>query len=153
MKVLAFVLLAVVAATAGLMLWIRFSPIDAGKWHVDIARADYAPPPNAAAFCRTAEARVSFGAGDLAALDAIAVASPRTERLAGSVAEGHITWVTRSALMGYPDFTTAQVKGDRLCVVARQGMGTEDFGVNAARLGGWLQQLGGLNEAPDLRWE
>ena len=49
-------------------------------------------------------------APDLAALDAVAMAWPRTERLAGGPEEGRITWVTRSALVGFPDYTTAAVR-------------------------------------------
>jgi hypothetical protein len=44
----------------------------------------------------------------LARLDEIALATPRTTRLAGSPDEGRITWITRSALWGFPDYTTAQ---------------------------------------------
>ena len=52
--------------------------------------------------------------------------------------------------------TTAAVRevegAPRLCLVARQVYGLEDMGVNAARLKAWLQELTGLNEAPDLVW-
>lgn len=147
------ILVAILLLVLGLALWIRLAPIDPARWHVDIAGEDYEPPPRAAAFCQPADARVSFAAGDLAALDAIAMAWPRTRRLAGSVADGHVTWVTRTRLMAYPDFTTAQVRGDRLCVIARQGIGQEDWGVNTRRLEAWLQALGGLNEPPELKWE
>lgn len=153
MKILGYILLAAIGVAVALAVWMRLSPIDTARWHIDITAPDYTPPGNAAAFCRPATSRVSFGAGDLAGLDAIATAAPRTTRMAGSVAEGHITWVTRTRLMGFPDFTTAQIKGDRLCVIARQGVGLDDLSVNSKRLGAWLQQLGGLNERPDLRWE
>lgn len=153
MRIIGYILLLIIGLTVALMVWMRLSPIDAARWHIDITAPNYTPPGNAAAFCRPDTERVSFRAEDLEGLDAIAIAWPRTTRIAGSVAEGHITWVTRSRLMAYPDFTTAQIKDDGLCVIARQGVGREDMGVNAARLGAWLQQLGGLNEAPDLRWE
>lgn len=153
MSRLSFILIVLLVGCAGVMLWVRFSSIDPGKWHEDLTSSSFVPPRNAAAFCRPADRRVSFGADSLAALDDIAIGWPRTKRIAGSVEEGHITWVTRSVLFGYPDFTTAQIRGDRLCVIARQGIGLEDFGVNAKRLGAWLQTLGGLNEVPDLIWE
>lgn len=81
----------------------------------------------------------------LARLDAIALASPRTTRLAGSPQEGRITWVQRSRLMGYPDYITAEADavpgGTRLDVISRQRYGRGDMGVNAARLKDWLGRL------------
>lgn len=89
--------------------------------------------------------RLSLGRGApedlLARLDAVALATPRTRRLAGSVAEGRITWITRSALWGFPDYTTAEVRPDGLYVHARLRFGSEDMGVNAARLRDWLSRL------------
>jgi len=79
--------------------------------------------------------------GMLARLDAIALATPRTRRLAGGVAEGSITWITRSALWGFPDYTTAEVQADGLYIFARIRFGGGDGGVNAARLREWQAQL------------
>jgi hypothetical protein len=82
------------------------------------------------------------------------MATPRTTRLAGRPGQDRISWVTRSALMGYPDVTTAaQLADGRICVIARQRFGQRDGGVNEQRLGGWLQQLYRLSAAPDLRWD
>jgi len=80
-------------------------------------------------------------AAALARLDAIAMASPRTRRLAGSPAEGRITWISRSRLWGFPDYTTAEATPGRLVIHARQRFGSDDWGVNAARLQDWLAQL------------
>ena len=81
----------------------------------------------------------------LARLDATAIATPRTHRIAGTPDEGRITWETRSLLIGYPDYTTAQVTGTaagtRLDILARSRFGASDFGVNAARLTAWLGAL------------
>jgi hypothetical protein len=79
-------------------------------------------------------------------LDAIAMASARTRRLAYDEKSGLATWITRSAFFGFPDYTTAQVRQDGDAVVlhvfARQRFGSDDFGVNAARLRDWLARLG-----------
>jgi uncharacterized protein (DUF1499 family) len=77
----------------------------------------------------------------LARLDAIALATPRTIRLAGSPADGRITWVTRSLLWGFPDYTTAEARPDGLYIHARLRFGRSDLGVNAARLQDWLGRL------------
>jgi uncharacterized protein (DUF1499 family) len=138
-------------AVAG-MAYIRLVPSDPARWHVDLAAGGL--PTNAHAFCIKPGSRYDAQEDPtalLARLDAIALATPRTERLAGSAGEGRITWVTRSALMGFPDYTTAQVMpGPGLCVAGRQRFGAEDLGVNAARIGGWMQKLLGLEERPEM---
>ena len=145
------VLVVIVALAVALAAWVRLAPVDPARWHADLTDPG-AVPPFKAGFCPEAGARTVFAPEDVARLHAIALATPRTAVLAGSPETGHVTYITRSRLMAYPDFTTVQVVDGRLCAIAQQGMGREDFGVNAARLGGWLQELGGLNEPPDLRW-
>ncbi|WP_367890165.1 DUF1499 domain-containing protein [Rhodobacter calidifons] len=136
----------------GGMAYIRLAPSDPARWHVDLAAGGW--PSNAHVFCIKPGARYDVQEDPqalLARLDAIALATPRTERLAGSPEEGRITWVTRSALMGFPDYTTAQVMpGPGLCVAGRQRFGSEDLGVNEARIGGWMQELLGLEERPAM---
>ena len=141
----------VLVLVAGVMAYIRLAPSDPADWHVDLAAGNI---PKAHVFCIRPGSRYDVQ-GDpkalLARLDAIALASPRTVRLAGSAEEGRITWVSRSALMGYPDYTTAQVmEGQGLCIAGRQRFGSEDWGVNAARIGDWVQALLGLPEPPEM---
>ena len=136
----------------GLVLYIRTAPDDPARWQVPVAVADAATPgpcadrvvpvpKGARATC------LLSGTPDqvLARLDAVAMAAPRTTRLAGSVTEGRITWVQRSRLMAFPDYITAEVaaapEGTRLDVVSRQRYGSSDLGVNAARLRDWLARL------------
>lgn len=135
----------------GALAFVRLAPTVPGDWHVDLAAPDF-DPGIGQVFCITPENRYGpLAEGALAQLDAIAMATPRTERVAGSAEEGRITWVSRSALMGYPDFTTAQVmEGPGLCVYGRQRFGRGDWGVNAARIGGWMQELLGLTEVPGM---
>ena len=81
----------------------------------------------------------------LARRNAIALATPRTRLLAGSLDGGHIIWITRTAIFGFPDCTTAEAQRDgeatRLEVYGQQRHGHRDFGVNAARLRDWLARL------------
>mgnify|MGYP000701681118 CR=1 FL=1 len=81
------------------------------------------------------------GPDTLEQLDMIARATPRTRVLAGSLAEGRYTYVTRSAIIGFPDFTTVEQQADVVRIHARQRFGSSDLGVNAARVDGWLQAL------------
>ena len=137
----------------GGMAYVRLAPSDPAEWHVDLAATGI--PAKAHVFCIRPDNRYGPIPGDpaalLAKLDGIALATPRTKRLAGSAEAGRITWVTRSALIGFPDYTTAQVlEGRSLCIAGRQRFGSEDWGVNAARIGGWMQELLGLNERPEM---
>ncbi len=159
--------LAVIAGVCALILagaaaWVRLAPDDPARWHRPSYRlsgpgwspAAFLPPGDPALVRATpqgAEAPVLFrGTGvaqALTMLDRAALAAPRTRRLAGSAAEGRITWVARSALWGFPDYITADARAEGadayVLVSARQRYGRRDFGVNAARLGDWLARLGG----------
>lgn len=127
--------------------YIRLAPSDLATWHVAPPRALFRNLPGdqvqaieGAAILRLSPARGS--ARDLLErLDAIALATPRTARLAGSPGEGRITWITRSAFWGFPDYTTAEADPDGLRLYARLRFGRSDFGVNAARLTDWLARL------------
>jgi hypothetical protein len=144
----------VLVLVAGVMAYIRLAPSDPADWHIDLEKdrrevMAYALMPPGSDLVRPLEggayADLFVGANAakdlLAMLDAVAMAAPRTTRLAGNVAEGRITWITRSALWGFPDYTTAQVTPAGLSVYARLRFGRGDMGVNAARLRDWLAQL------------
>jgi hypothetical protein len=145
--------LALLAALAALAAYMRLAPIDPGRWHADLAAPGFTP--EGAAFCPEAGSRDVI-AGGLDAIARVAETWPRTRLIAGSLEEGRMTWVTRSRIFGFPDFTTAQIvrKGgeDMVCLAARQGYGAADFGVNPHRLGAWLMTAQGLPEPPPLRW-
>jgi uncharacterized protein (DUF1499 family) len=137
-----------IVAALGLMTYIRLAPSDPADWHVtaNLYGWDQGGPWDQVVTMRGgATLRLSPAIGApadlLARLDAIATATPRTSRVAGSVAEGRITWETRSLIWGFPDYTTAGVRDDGLYLYARLRFGLEDFGVNAARLQSWLARL------------
>lgn len=133
----------VLAALVGFAAYVRLAPSDPGRWHV--APVAEGPWGEVVAGEGWATLRLpperGLPAELLARLDAVALATPRTIRLAGSVEEGRITWVTRSALWGFPDYTTAEARADGLHVQARLRFGRGDMGVNAARLRDWLSRL------------
>lgn len=141
-----------ITAALGLLAYIRLAPSDTAIWHTSpVTTADVGPGACAdAVVLAKGGARAACLFPDspelvLSRLDKVALASPRTSRLDGTPQSGRITWVTRSALMGYPDYTTAEatakVPGTRLDIYARQRFGEKDFGVNAARLKSWLGAL------------
>lgn len=125
------ILLLVVAGLA----YIRLAPSDPARWHTAI-EAD-----NDKRFAAGAIRVTQAGPEALTLVDKAAQALPRTSRLAGSVEDGHITYITRSKLMGFPDYTTVQQANGTLKLHARLRFGRSDLGVNDARLGQLLAAL------------
>jgi uncharacterized protein (DUF1499 family) len=136
-----WVLIVLVLALAGGAAYVRLAPSDPARWHTDPALG--ADGPNA----RLARVILPMPPAEaLAAFDRVAMATPRTTRLAGSPEEGRITYVTRSRLWGFPDYTTvgAVAAGEEteLVVFGRSRFGQSDLGVNGQRIDGWLAALG-----------
>lgn len=123
----------------GAVGYIRLAPSDPGRWHLE-------PAGEASRVFDGGVVRVvTTDAGGLRRLDRIARATARTHVLAGSVEEGMITYVTRTKIIGFPDYTTAQQTGDTLRIHARLRFGRSDLGVNGRRVDQWLtaMQTGG----------
>jgi len=122
-------------AMLGVLAYVRLAPSDPEVWHVTPkVEADKT-------FRNGATRRVLTGGGGLKKLETIALTEPRTEIFAGSSESGMITFVSRSRLVGYPDYTTAMQVGEDLLIYARSRFGRRDFGVNAARVDGWIDAL------------
>lgn len=141
------VLVGVGLALAG-AAWVRLAPSDPAVWHVDPKAA---APGEGRFVVRPEGGDVAFPVSALSPaellgrLDAVAMATPRTMRLAGSVDEGRITYVTRTKGLGFPDYTTVEAVegpgGTSLAIFARLRFGKSDLGVNRARVEGWLAAL------------
>lgn len=129
------VLWAVLVVAVAAMAYVRLAPSDMARWH-------RMPEVSGDKSFKSGVIRVvPAGAEGLARLDAIIRATPRTRDLAGSVGEGMVTYVSRSRVMGFPDYTTVRQVGDRLEIYARSRFGRSDLGVNGARVEGWLGRL------------
>lgn len=128
----------VILVVLGGLAWIRFAPSDPAVWHVD-------PKVTTDQDLASGVRRRIDGGGDaqMQALHSIILETPRTEVLAGTPADGRVTYVTRSLWFGFPDYTTVQEAGDHLELWARLRFGQSDTGVNKARVEGWLDQLQG----------
>lgn len=129
--------------------YVRLAPTNAAAWHIDptdpglrsgpgrvlVRDGGDIPSPTLAMSSEQA----------LRQLVEIADATPRTQILAGSVEEGRVTFVTRSLLIGFPDYTTVTAipdgDGAKLVIYGRLRFGSDDLGVNAKRVSGWLAQL------------
>ncbi|NOD63094.1 MULTISPECIES: DUF1499 domain-containing protein [unclassified Ruegeria] len=129
------VLWAVLALVIGLGAYIRLAPSDPAQWNVaPVAPVDQDLPGGVVRVVET-------GPDGLQRLDQIIRATPRTAVLAGSVDAGMITYITRTKWIGFPDYTTVQQHGNSLRVHGRLRFGRKDFGVNKARVDGWLQKM------------
>lgn len=144
-------ILLVTVSIAG--LWIRGVDHDPALWHADPTAAERTGAPNDALAAPGDTTRaapdtvlVSAPSDPLAAFDRVARGSPRVEVVAGSVEEGHITYVQRSAILGFPDYVSAKrveaATGASIAVWSRSRFGHSDLGVNAARLADWLAAAG-----------
>ena len=133
MYVAVIVLVLIVAS----MAYVRLAPTNVTRWHQAVdARVSADLPGGAIRVIAADEAA-------LARVDAAARGLPRTRVLAGSVEEGRITYVTRSAMIGFPDFTTIEYSDGQLKMFARLRFGYSDMGVNAKRLQGLLAVVEG----------
>jgi hypothetical protein len=129
LKLVALMLLVAVIALIAL---IRLAPSDPMRWH---------QMPGAITDRDLTGGAMRRAEGDLATLDRIIRDTPRTRWLAGSVQEGMVTYVTRSRVMGFPDYTTVRQAGDMVEIYGRLRFGKSDLGVNAARIDRWLRRL------------
>ncbi len=124
----------IVVGVIALGAYVRLAPSDPARWHV-------APRGDARDMKAGVVRVVETGPGGLVALDAIVRKTPRTTVLAGLVPDGMVTYVTRTRVFGFPDYTTAQQDRDILRIYARSRFGRKDFGVNKARVEEWLSDL------------
>jgi len=151
-------LVAVIAlALFGAAILVRMAPSDPERWHVDPLTAPGTGTPNS---FRLVPAGMGSEPADAvapvypvtaaqlaAAFDQMAMAEPRTRRLAGSPAEGQVTYVQRSRLFGFPDYVSVRFfdlpeGGSSLAIFSRARFGSGDLGVNRARVEKWLAALG-----------
>ena len=144
---LKFILFGFLAAVIVLNVYIRLAPSRAADWH-----ETKLPPLGAGQFPAVSgyvEQRdiEGDGAAQMAQLDQIIRATPQTMALVGTLESGKMTYVTRSKVIGFPDYTTvslikdAQTGATALQVFGRLRFGRSDLGVNRQRIEGWLAQL------------
>jgi hypothetical protein len=140
MKVLVWGLAVLVVLIAAGDAYVRLAPIDPARFAVDGRTKPPGDYPEAGGF-QGARA-LTDPAAAMGALDRIIRATARTQQVAGSVAAGHASYVTRSSLWGFPDVTTVWISGDTLQIRGHLVFGTSDLGVNAKRIKGWLDEAG-----------
>lgn len=157
LRFLGWAVLAVVVLAAGAMIYVRVAPLDPASWHVDPVTAPTPDTPNS---FRVLAPGATPGPEEMVspvyavpparlmeAFDSMALAEPRTERLAGTAdGQGFVTYVQRTALVAYPDYVSVRAvpAGDgrsALVILSRSRFGKSDMGVNRARITQWLDKL------------
>lgn len=147
MTYILYILFGLLAAVLALMAYVRFAPLNGAAWHeTNVPMMEPGQYPAEGSFIE--QRRLDGDGRDvLARLDAIIRDTPRTQRVAGSVETGKITYVTRTRLMGFPDYTTVTLMQSpdgttsTLQVYGRLRFGKADLGVNRARIESWLAAL------------
>ena len=132
----------------GFLAYVRFSPSDPARWHKQAYPSGLGEKPSKAGYVWRSQI-VGDGLAELAALDDVVRQTARTRLLAGSVAQKQLTYVTRSRVFGFPDYTTIGVydgliedeQTRYLEINSRLRFGGSDLGVNRARAKGWLTLL------------
>lgn len=147
-KMSIYIVILLVLGAMGFAAYVRLAPSDLAQWHVDPVAADD-PGPGGIRYVPTAEGGpvpvYEVPPEELiVAFDAFAMAQPRVTRLAGSTAEGRITYIARTKWWGFPDYITVEslaLGPDRstLAILSRLRFGGSDLGVNRARIDAWLQ--------------
>lgn len=157
LRFLGWVVLAVILLAAGAMIYVRVAPLDPDSWHVDPVTAPTPETPNS---FRVLAPGATPGPEEMVspvyavppaelmqAFDRMALAQPRTERLAGTPdGQGFVTYVQRTALVAYPDYISVRAVpagegGSALVILSRSRFGKSDLGVNRARITQWLEAL------------
>lgn len=144
-------LLALVAllGVVGLLAYIRLAPSDPARWHEDPRLVARPSTPNfhlVRMVGGDAMPRVyQMSPEELAERVAEVARADGATLLAGSVRARHMTFLSRTPLMGYPDYTSVLIEpageGAMLLAFARARFGHSDMGVNRARLERWLDAL------------
>lgn len=143
LKILIIILILVALVDA----YVRLAPSDPARWNK--IPGDFAGTPGTQVLKGGAiyesDVLAVSPAEALVIIEAQAKATPRTRLLAGSVGAGQMTFVTRSLVFGFPDYTTVKARaengGARVRIYGRLRFGRSDLGVNRARISDWVQGL------------
>ena len=127
----------VLVAFVALQLVIRLAPSQPENWVISEtgqAPGDY-PSEGGFRVVRSVEDASAF----TRKFEQAILAEPRTRKL-GQV-QGQDIYISRTALWGFPDYTTLAIQDGRAEIYARLRFGKSDMGVNRARLERVLRRI------------
>lgn len=132
------IVLALVALLVfGGVIWVRNVSPPAARYHdrFTVPEVDTQTPDGFIAVRRT------DGQGFTRLVEELA-ATPRTTKLSGRIEDGHVSFVTRTRIMGFPDVTNVMRTEDGIAIRGHLVLGKGDMGVNRRRIEGWLRDAG-----------
>ena len=140
------ILLLIVFICISVIGWIRFSPSDKDRWHVDPAEADYSQETGFRLIGPEAPRFPSSATNILEEFSDIATSEVRVKRLDGDISEGMITFMAWSKYVGFRDYITVKAVAEgtetKLAVISRAHFSVgSDWGLNRERLNRWLAEL------------
>lgn len=129
--------------------YVRLAPVDEAAWHVKPADAQRTGKPNDYLVAEEGDAPPVTLTAPLArvaaALEDTASSEAGASVLAGDAADGFVTYIQRSTVVGFPDFisvTLDEAEGvTTVRIYSRSRDGHSDMGVNKARVERWLAAL------------
>lgn len=140
-------LVSLLVLAAGVILWIRYAPIDRDAWHVDPADAENLGRSGVRLIGLDAPRFPADPETVLATFHDIATSEPLVRLMEGDIDEGMMTYIARSRTIGFVDFITVKAVGEgaltKLSIASRARAGSKgyDWGVNARRTDRWLQEM------------
>ena len=142
MRMILLVPILLVLAVLAAGVWFRLVPMTSAQWHE--VPSDVTPPssPNFALRVGT-DAPVFTQSPDVIADLLTSVAQDAGAKIiAGSPQSGHVSYVVRSRIMGFPDAISIRLMpegaGTKLEIFSRSRYGYSDLSVNAARVAAWI---------------
>lgn len=129
--------IATALAALGVAIWVRSMNIPVARYHdrFEVPQEDRQTQEGFVAVRQTDDA-------GFAQLVEVIATSPRTTSLAGRVEDGHVSFVTRTRVMGFPDVTNVLRTERGLAIRGHLVVGKGDMGVNRRRIEGWLDEAG-----------
>lgn len=131
-------LIVIVIFFIALQAYIRLVPSAAARWNVDPFAAKHPAPAGGRLVLKGGDLPFEDATQALAATCREMLSLRRTKVIAGAANERRLTFLTRSAVWGFPDYTTIELRetaqGYEIAMLARLRFGRSDFGVNQARL-------------------
>jgi uncharacterized protein (DUF1499 family) len=147
MRIILALVVVILVAVLGAAIYFRSVSMPAEVWHVDPAAVTPPQSPNFELRVGQDAPVFDMAADALAArIDAVATAEG-ARMIGGALAEGQMTYVARTRIMGYPDAVSIRLvpvgEGTRMEIFSRARFGYSDMGVNAARVDRWIAALRG----------
>ncbi len=133
-------------AFAGTAIGMRLAPTPTEVWHLDPRTVTPPETPNFVLLRGEEAPTRNASVADLAAaVDAIA-RDDGARLIGGSLADGHMTYVDRTPLLGFPDAISVRIRETEdgsaaIDIFSRSCFGYSDMGVNAERIERWMSRL------------